>query len=70
MRKRELARAAAAAGLKLSPQARRAWLPPARCSEDDRALAAQLAAARGLSLSEHIRTRALAPLTDAEKGRP
>jgi len=57
--------AAAAAGLRLAGPALTATLVT-RCSPKDREAIAELAAARGMSVAEHVRSRALAPLTREE----
>jgi hypothetical protein len=62
----QLEAAAAAAGLRVTRQLSTATLPAVRCSPAERETVEQLAAARGLKLAEHIRTRAIAPLTPSE----
>lgn len=62
----ELEAAAAAAGLRVTRPLSTATLPAARCSPAERETAEQLAAARGITLAEHIRTRATMPLTSDE----
>ena len=62
----ELEAAAAAAGLRLTRPLSTSNLPAVRCSPAERQTAEELAAARGLKLAEHIRTRATMPLTSDE----
>jgi hypothetical protein len=45
-----------------------ATLPASRCTPEERQVAEQLANARGLRLSEHLRSRAVAPLSPEERG--
>ncbi len=67
MRRRDLEAAAAAAGMKLAPAPRTATLPAARCTEVERDMIEDLARRRGISIAEHIRRRAIAPLTEEER---
>ncbi len=67
MRRRDLEAAAAAGGMKLAPAPRTATLPATRCTDVERDMVADLAARRGISIAEHIRTRAIAPLTEEER---
>jgi hypothetical protein len=55
---------AARLGLRLTGEKLNARLPQARCTEQEKKKAIDLAKAAGISLSEHIRRRAIMDLND------
>ena len=61
MRRRTLEAAAAAAGLRVARPFLTSTLPRVRCTPEERKRAEELAKAAGVSLAEHIRTRATTP---------